>query len=225
MYLNWRKEFVGGQNESITTFSVGKTKILIIARVKHVWKQSQCAIFFHSNYWVDLLRPLHLPCLKKQSYSSNGRKRKRKKKGPEASTKYWAHKCRKRLSYRQIMPLLRPMSVFKACAASRAASSNGPLGKPIRGMIISLPAGRTRLCQVLEGSGWVWRGGRRGRECSVMWHSRVWHRSPVERGPKAPLGKWALCGVRTDGRGSERLTFPQGLWPLDWPIIRREIHE
>lgn len=36
MYLNWRKEFVGGQNESITTFSVGKTKISIIARVKHV---------------------------------------------------------------------------------------------------------------------------------------------------------------------------------------------
>lgn len=179
--------------------------------------------FPHSNQSFDLLRPLYLPCLKKQSYSSDGRKRKIKKKGPKASTKYWAHKC---LSYKQTMWLLWPMSVFKACAASRVASSNRPLGKPIRGMIIPLPAGRTRLCQVLEGSGWVWRGeDGTGRECSVMWHSRVWQCSPVERGPKAPLGKQALCGVWTDGRGSERLTFQQGFWPLDWPIIRWEIDE
>lgn len=165
--------------------------------------------FSHSNQWFDLLSPLHPPCLKKPSYSSNRRKRKERKKGPKASRKYWAHKC---LSCRQTMWLLWPMSVFKACAASRVASRNRPLGKPIRGMIISLPAGRTRLCQVLEESGWVWRGGGGTEwECSVMWHSRVWQCSPVERGPKAPLGKRALCGVWTDGRGSERLTFQQGL--------------
>lgn len=116
--------------------------------------------------------------------------------------------------------------LLKACAASRVASSDRPLGKPIRGMIIFLPTVRSRLCQVLEGSGWGRReGGRTGQECSVMWHSRVWQCSPVDGGPKAPLGKQALCEVWKDGRGSERLTFQQGLWPLEWPIIWWEIGE
>lgn len=59
--------------------------------------------------------------------------------------------------------------------------------------------------------------------CSVMWHSKVWHRSLLERGTKAPLGKRAFCRVWTDGTDTT-LTFLQGLWPLDRPISG-EIHE